>query len=496
MRERPNLLYIFTDEQAARTMAAYGNEGIDTPHLDHLASQSVVFDRAYVTQSVCTPSRSTLMTGLYPHTTGCTENNVPLPAHVPCFTEMGDWTDYATAYHGKWHLGNEIFAQHGFEEWISIDDGYRRYYDGDHDPEAHSTYHHWLVANGFEPDAVAPDGFRYFSRGFCARLPEEYSKPFYLANEASRFIRQNRDRPFVLTVNFFEPHMPYYGPRDEQYDPADVILPPNFHHDLDETNPLKTRLYRAAYYEQGHSGLPLRTEADWRRMIANYWGLCSLVDTHLGRILDTLRDCGLEDDTIIVYTSDHGDMMGSHRLLAKCVQFEEAATVPLLVRVPGVTEGGRHVSQPVSQVDLVPTILDAMGQPVPDGLPGASWMPYLRGEAATLPQEDVVYEWQGHNNGFGDIVGAVSILPIWREIADEERITAAVCDPVRTVVTAEGWKLSWSTLSEDELYNLNEDPYETRNLYADRAYRRVIEDLRERIRRWQERTGDTVLLPE
>ncbi len=328
MRERPNILYVFTDEQAAATMAAYGNTQIEMPNLNRLAEQSVVFDKAYVTQAVCTPSRSTLLTGLYPHTNGCTENNVTLPADVPCLPELADWEGYAMGYHDKWHLGNEIFAQHGFTDFISIDDGYRPHYEEQYDKNAHSTYHDWLVANGFRPDARAKDGFESFSRGFCARLPEEYSKPFYVANEACRFIRENRDRPFLLAVNFFEPHMPYFGPRDDQYDPADIPLPANFHDVPTEANPLKTRLYHAGYYANGHSGLPLRTEDDWRRLIANYWGLCSLVDTQFGRVLDTLARCGLMEDTIIIYTSDHGDMMGSHRLLAKCTQFEEAATVP------------------------------------------------------------------------------------------------------------------------------------------------------------------------
>lgn len=495
MKRQPNLLYVFTDEQAARTMAAYGNDQIQTPNLDRLASQSVVFDKAYVTQSVCTPSRSTLLTGLYPHTNGCIENNVPLPEDVPCLPELGDFSDYAVGYHGKWHLGDEIFAQHGFDDFISIDDGYRSHYRDYRDHDAHSTYHHWLVANGFRPDSVSKDGFRSFSRGYCARLPEEYSKPFYVANEASRFIRENREQPFVLTVNFFEPHMPYFSPRDNQYDPADIPLPPNFMDLPGEENPLKTRLYYLGYRDGGHSGLPLKTEADWRRMIANYWGLCSLVDTHLGRILRTLEENGLAEDTIVIYTSDHGDMMGAHHLLAKCTQFEEAATVPLLVRVPGVADDGRHVAEPVSQIDVVPTILDAMGQPVPEGLQGYSLMPFLRGEEPSLPEGDVVVEWQGYNNGFGDVIGQPSILPVWRETATEEEIVTALGDPVRTVITPEGWKLNWSSIGEDELYNLTEDPYETRNLYAEPGHEEVIADLKDRIRRWQARTGDTVVLP-
>ncbi len=493
MKRQPNLLFLFTDEQAAGTMAAYGNTAIETPHLDRLASQSVVFDRAYVTQSVCTPSRSTLMTGLYPHTNGCTENNRRLPVDVPCLPELGDFTDYATAYHGKWHLGDEIFAQHGFDEWISIDDGYRGYYREGRDPQAHSTYHEWLVEQGFEPDVVGPDGYRSFSRGFCARLPEEYSKPLYLGNEASRFIRQNRHRPFALVVNFFEPHMPYFGPRDAQYDPADVTLPPNFYCIPDESNPLKTRLYHEGYYAHGHSGLPLKTEDDWRRMIANYWGLVSLVDTHTGRILDTLRDCGLEQDTIVVYTSDHGDMMGSHRLLAKCTQFDEAATVPLLVRIPGIAEGGRHVTHPVSQVDLVPTLLDAMGQNVPAGLQGASMLPCLTGQG-DLVHKDVIVEWNGYNNGFGDVLGQASVLPEWQRLASKQEIITALGDPVRTIITPDGWKFNWSSIGEDELYHLADDPQETRNVAGEPQHRTLVQDLKRRIREWQVRTGDAAEL--
>ena len=124
----PNLLFIFTDEQRADTMAAYGNPHVNTPHLDGLADQSVLFERAYVTQSVCTPSRSTIMSGLYPHTNGCTANNYPLTGDFPTLAELWQDGSCIKAYHGKWHLGDEVFCQHGFDEWISIEDMYRPHY--------------------------------------------------------------------------------------------------------------------------------------------------------------------------------------------------------------------------------------------------------------------------------------------------------------------------------------------------------------------------------
>lgn len=488
----PNLLFLFTDEQRADTMAAYGNTRIQTPNLNQLASQSIVFERAYVTQPVCTPSRASILTGLYPHTAGCTENNVPLPADVPCFPEMlsgGHSThEYVTAYHGKWHLGDEIFWQHGFDEWRSIEDNYGRYYSPGRDPDARSTYHAFLIENGFTP----ANGKR-FGRGETTRLPEEFGKPAYLAREASRFIRENRDRPFVLFVNFLEPHMPFFGPRDDQHDADKVTLPANIDALPTADQPLKTRLFQRGYYERGHSGLPLRTEADWRRMIANYWGLCSLVDTHVGTILDTLAECGLDESTIVVYTSDHGDMMGSHRLLAKCVMFEEAARVPLLVRLPGQMACSR-IRVPVSQIDLVPTLLDWMGQPIPEHVEGQSLRPLVEGQK-DVPPRDVFVEWSGHNNGFGDMIGSVSVPEAMLQLATREEIIAAITDPVRTVITPDGWKFNCSPLGEHELYNLDEDPLETHNLATQEELRPLVEELAGRIRRWQERTADAVAIP-
>jgi arylsulfatase len=485
---KPNLLFIFTDEQRADTMAAYGNRHIEMPNLNRLASESVVFDQAYVTQPVCTPSRSSIMTGLYPHTNGCIENNRPLPSDVPCLPEMLPDQDYVTGYHGKWHLGDEIFPQHGFNEWVSIDDGYAKYYSPGRDREARSSYHHFLAQQGLKP----ANG-KTFNRHEAARMPEEFGKPAFLAQEASRFIRENRNRPFILYVNFFEPHMPFFSPRDDQYDPDEIPLPESFDILPTKEQPLKTHLFHRAHYEKGNHGLPLKTEADWRRVIANYWGLCSLVDTHVGTILGTLDECGLQDSTVVVYTSEHGDMMGSHRLLAKCVMFEEAARVPLLMRLPG-QRSSRRVRGPVSQIDLVPTLLDLMGQPIPDHLQGKSLKALLEKPGDAAHEESIVIEWNGPNNGFGDVLGRVSIHKSMLNLATKEQIERATTDPVRTVITPDGWKFNCSPLGEHELYNLKDDPLETRNLAAEPEYQPYMQELTARIRRWQVETGDTVNL--
>jgi arylsulfatase A-like enzyme len=482
------MLFLYTDEQAWRTLAAYGNTRLAMPNLNRLASRSAVFERAYVTQPVCTPSRSTLLTGLYPHANQCLRNNVRLPADIPCLPEMLPEGVYRTAHMGKWHLGDELYAQHGFQEWVTSEDGYNRYDGPGRDPARRSDYHHFLISRG-----ISPEKGDMFGRGEVCRLPEELGKPAFLAGEACRFLERNRTNPFCLFVNFLEPHMPYHSPRNDQYDPAEVDLPDNFGAAGDAAPVLKTRLLREQAFQQGHSGMPLQSEADWRRMIAHYWGLCSLVDTHMGRILAKLEELGLDDNTLVVFTSDHGDMMGSHGLIAKCVPFEEASRVPLLIRTPGGKPG--RVSGPVSQVDVVPTILDCLGVPAPAGLQGASLKPAMESGRAEPPDGGIVFEWNGADNGIEQVTRK-DPLPDWMTaLAPAEAIRAAFSAPSRTFVGSDGWKLTWHSAGEHELYDLNTDPGERTNLFgrpgmAERAARMVA-----RIRAWQARVGDTVELP-
>ncbi|MHC4085543.1 MAG: sulfatase-like hydrolase/transferase, partial [Planctomycetota bacterium] len=181
-QKKPNLLFIWTDEQRADTMAAYGNTRIHAPNLNKLAGESMVFQKAYVTQPVCTPNRSAVMTGLWPHTSGCTENNIPLPQDIRCLPELLNDPDYRTGYMGKWHLGNEIFVQHGLEEWVSIEDGYTSYYGKERDRNKRSDYHHFLIDKGYKPDRSTK-----FSRSFAARRPIEHCKPSFLEMKACEF---------------------------------------------------------------------------------------------------------------------------------------------------------------------------------------------------------------------------------------------------------------------------------------------------------------------
>lgn len=518
MADQPNLLFLWTDQQAARTMGAYGNDAIETPNLDALADEGTVFENAYVSQSICGPSRSTVMTGLYPHTTGITTNNLPLRTTEQCLPELGEFSDYATCWIGKWHLGDEVFRQHGFNAWISTEDGYRQFYRDDRSDDAHSTYHHYLIEQGFEPDVEEPDGFEWFSRGFVAKnVPEEHSKPAFMARKAREFIQKHQDMPFILYMMFLEPHQPYTGPRDDQYSASDVELPPNFEHEGFSDQPDRIRFFREAVKYRDITANPAKeylssppTEEEWRELISNYWGLVSLVDTHVGTVLDELDDHGLTDETVTVFTSDHGEMMGSHGLIQKMNQLEEAIKIPLVLRLPDGTDEER-VSNPVSQIDLVPTVLDAMGQPQADHLQGGSWLPHLRSEG-DLPQENVVVEWNGstclgildmstmweagETADFSEYAPQpdVAARKIWAEMDVDRDLMEVMTDPIRTIITPDGWKLNYRRSGEHELYNLAEDPYETNNLADDPSQAHRIEALYGKILGWQREYLDPVYL--
>ncbi|MGQ9599675.1 MAG: sulfatase family protein [Anaerolineae bacterium] len=484
IKGKPNLLFIFTDEQRADTLGCYGNRLVQTPNLDRLAADSFVFENAYVTQSVCTPSRSSIMTGLYPHTTGCTRNNIPLRPDTPTIAEMVS-SDYLCGYYGKWHLGDEVVAQHGFEDWVSIEDTYRRYYTRPEYLSRFSSYYHFLIKNGFEPDEER-GGAVVFSRRTAAGLAEEFTKARFLGREAARFIRSHANHPFILYVNFLEPHPPTFGPLDDLYRPDELPLGPTFNRqpadDAARINQVLARYYMSRHDEFGED---LRTEIGLRRLRAKYLGLVTLVDRAVGDILQALEDSGQADRTIVVFTSDHGDMMGDHGLIRKCVNYEEAIKAPLIIRVPWLDSGGRRIEGRVSQIDLVPTLLDLLGEPIPNGLQGVSRADVLRGRA-TLADNDVFFEWNG-TDSWEKAARSVGL-------SDEE--WEQIHGPWRSVISAEGWKLNLSPVDRCELYNLNEDPYEQHNRFDDPACRAEVDDLTDRIRRWQARTGDDAPLPE
>ena len=368
---KPNLILFLPDQQRADTLACYGGVKVHAPNLNKLASESVIFERTYVTHPVCTPSRSSLMTGTWPHINGCTRNSVPLDRRFRVFPELMQDTDYRTAYIGKWHLGEDGPAGRGFQHCISTD--------------GHGDYSNFLISKSIAPDK--PNG--QFSEVAVSNLPTELSRPKFLEKHACDFIEKHQREPFILVVAFVEPHSPYNGPLndvnplDEVELDATATLPE--HQDI----PLRYRLMREWQQAEAlldRERLPIQlffgfTPDEYRSIKQRYLGLVTLVDQSIGAILGCLERCGLRDDTIVVHTSDHGDSLGAHHLFGKETMFEEATRVPWLIRLPGQTRQ-KMISNPVSHIDFVPTLLDLLGQSNHPQCAGKSLLPLINEEAA------------------------------------------------------------------------------------------------------------------
>ncbi len=466
---KPNLVLFLPDQQRADTIACYGGARVHAPNLNKLASESVIFERTYVTHPVCTPSRSSLMTGTWPHTNGCTRNSVPLDRRFRVFPELMEDRDYRAAYIGKWHLGEEGPIGRGFEEWVSTDD--------------HGDYTNFLVSNGIAPDRQNGR----FSEVAISNLPIELSRPKFLEKRACEFIEKHQRDPFILVVGFVEPHSPYNGPLNDEHPLDQIALDATATRPESDDIPLRYRLMREWQQAEAvldRERLPTQlffgvTPEEYRSIKQRYLGLVTLVDQSIGAILACLERFGLTENTIIVHTSDHGDSLGAHHLFGKETMFEEATRVPLLVRLPG-QRASKTVPHPVSHIDFVPTLLDLLGQPNHPQCAGKSLLPLITEEASE--GENVFLEWAPNRTK----------VKKGTKLARRRLVKRAVEESTRTIVTPDGWKLCLRDKDLNELYNQKDDPLEMRNLYADRQYASVISRLAEEIHRWQESANDNL----
>jgi arylsulfatase A-like enzyme len=461
---RPNLLVILTNQQRHDTVPGRGQAAMSTPALRALAEESFAFTRAWCAQPLCSPARASLLTGRWPHEHGTRFNNQPLAATERTLAEYLP-AEYRRAWMGKWHLGDELRAQHGFDTWCSIEDGlYRPFYTHAEDLSRRSDYHQFLLAEGFPPDATDPrDGARLYSREFAAALGEPFAKATFLAARAADFLRQQPpDVPFCLVVSFLEMHPPHFSPLNRLHAPAAIPTGPAFMRPPAPNAAPAVRRLASQYRQSGYYGLPFETETHARRLRANYLGMVSLVDRAVGRVLAALREAGHAEDTLVVFTADHGEQLGDHALVQKGVLFEPSTRVPLLVRAPWLARGGRAVDGPFRQVDLMPTLLDLLGLAVPDRVSGCS-----RADWFTCP-------------------AAASDVPVVIENFDPRHPT----EEARSLIDGGRWKLNVYRDGHRELFDLAGDPAELENLVHEPAQRERRRRMVEQLRVWQSETGD------
>jgi len=381
---QPNILFICTDQQRYDALGCYGNPYVQTPTIDGLARDGVLFEQTYVQNPVCAPSRASLMTGQYPCNHGLWANGVTLPDHHPVFPKALADGGYACGMIGKMHL-SACFA--GRTE-PRLDDGFG-YYKWAHDPAHRSPendYHLWLASEFPElyAQAITSGGRTRHEPGGFDTMPSEAHYSRWASTRAIEFLDGvgKEDAPFFLWVNFFDPHHPFVAPPEylDRYDPDSLPDPVGFDGELATKPPIQQRASDESY--AGHArGFATYTSREIKEIIAAYYAMVTLVDDEVKRILDRLDATGLANDTIVIFTSDHGEMLGDHHLLLKGpMLYDCAVRVPLIMRWPGHLPAGERRSDLVQWIDLTSTFIELAGlEPMPT-CHGMSLLPLARGD--------------------------------------------------------------------------------------------------------------------
>ncbi|MCX8037776.1 MAG: sulfatase-like hydrolase/transferase [Candidatus Sumerlaeia bacterium] len=434
---RLNILYIMTDQQFGDAMSCrMGTRYIHTPAMDSLAETGMVFTRAYSPNPLCMPMRASLFTGRYPHETGVTRNvHVDMkPEHVSMglyFRRAG----YETAYYGKWHLcwNQKDADSHGFDNMTPVAD------------------------KGLDVDART-------------------------AASAAAFLRKKHDKPFLLVASFLNPHniceyargqeLPCgpigEAPPPEQCPPAPANLEPPLN------EPDSMTMMRKGYHASSLFPVGNFTANDWRRQRWGYYRMIEKVDTEIAKVLAALRESGLENNTLVIFTSDHGDCTGAHRFNQKTVFYEESARIPLIVSLKGQTAKGTTDKLVNIGIDVLPTLLDFAGLPIPKDLPGRSLRPLAMGQPVSDWRDYIVV--QNHMDQAGKVG---DIRP-----ALEGRM-------VRT----DRWKYCIYSRGQqrESLVDMANDPGETKDLATDPNHRKVLLDHREILAQWAREHNDPLV---
>ena len=435
--KKPNILFFFSDQQRWDTVGCYGQQLNLTPNLDRMAAEGILFRNAFTCQPVCGPARAALQTGKYPTETGCFTNHRMLPEDETTIAHRLSDSGYRVGYIGKWHLAS-------FGPFDGKDDFRIRPVP----PERRGGYKDfWLASDTLESTSHSYDGYMF--NGDMERV--DFPDGRYRADAQTDWVidylnAYDRDDPFFLFVSYIEPHHQndhkhYEGPHGSKEKYKNFTVPG----DLAET------------------------EGDWREEYPDYLGCVNSLDTNLGRILDTLEAKGILEDTIVIYTSDHGSHFRTRNREYKRSCHEGCVRIPMVIRGPGFT-GGKEVQDLASLIDLPPTILESAGVQPPESMKGNSLNRLAKGDNANWPQEVFIQISESQ-------VGRAIRTDRWKY-----SVTAPEKDARNDAAS--------DRYVEDFLYDLNEDPHEKNNLVRDPAYALVRADLAERLRRHMAHAGE------
>jgi len=459
MKKKKNILFLLTDQQRYDTLSCNNLSQCQTPVVDELAKNGFNFSYAYTPIALCSPARGSIMTGLYPHNHGQLTNtgdnfNGVFDKNIidkKTWTKVLNDNGYLNGYIGKWHLPKEgDNSLWGLNKW----DLYRTYYDELKETGIKNFYDYhgshlmdseWGVSN---PPVWGKSGLSY------DQMQETWS-----ANKTIDMIKdfKDKDNPFMVMTSFKGPHWDYMVPEpyDTMYDPKSIEKWGNF--DDPFINKPEIQQKEILRWNAGHL-----TWKDWQGMIAAYWGYCTFIDHEIGRIISYLKEKNLYEDTIIIFSTDHGDMIGSHRIFNKGFQmYEETHRIPLVIRIPGESDNGKKIESFVSHVDLFKTICDLADINVNNENDGFSLRNLIKGDNANS-RDSIFAEFHGY----------------------EPCLTS-----IRMVRTKK-WKYIYNPFSIDELYDMESDPFEIHNLAPRIGHKAVLMRMKERMIDWMRSTND------
>ena len=528
MPKRPNFLLFITDQQRADHLGCYGNSVNQTPHIDAIAARGTRFERAYVAGPVCMPNRASLMTGRMPSVHGVRHNGIPLALGATTFVRLLRNAGYRTALLGKGHLQNfeglapEIVWQNpgtgarppddlidadhdrrvgpDYDNewtpyWIDRPDHHVKlpYYDFEHvrlctlhGDHVHGDYGRWLAQHHADPDSLhgpgnaIPDTRYSAPQAWRTRVPEDLYSTSYVADMTIDYLdkhaAKNSEDPFFIQCSFPDPHHPFTPPGRywDLYDPDDVELPASFFANQDPPPIAHVRAHQRAEDQRSPYAPFTVSEREAREIIALTYGMMTMIDDAVGRVVARLDDLGLADDTVIAFTSDHGDWMGDHGIMLKGpLHYQGLLRVPFIWADPqgqGGQKGGQkgpgrgngqRFDGLASTIDIPTTFLDRAGLAPYNGLQGSSLLDTIAdpATASVAGRTGLLIEEDALRPNFGY----------------QER------PRVRTLVT-ERYRLSvWSGSDWGELYDLHDDPHELTNLWDDASAAQLKADLIEHL---------------
>jgi N-acetylglucosamine-6-sulfatase len=440
--KKRNMIFVLTDDHRYDAMGFLGGQSwLRTPNMDRLAREGAHLKNAFVTTALCSPSRASILTGRYAHAHKIVDNNTAIPKGTAFFPEQLRNAGYRTAFMGKWHMGGESDApQPGFDKWISFR-GQGTYFPS---PNGLNIDGRNVPQKGYITDELTD-----YAVDWIRQQPKTQPYFLYLSHKAVHgdFIPAARHKGKFKNEKFVPPATMPSAETDSQSQPQ------NQSQNQPQNQTMWVRNQRNSWHGVEY---PYHTGMDIETYYRMYAETLLAVDESLGRVLDVLRERGELDSTLVIYMGDNGFAFGEHGLIDKRTAYEESMRVPMLARCPELFGGGRTVTQVVANLDIMPTVLETAGVPPPPEIDGRSFLPVLQGK--NVPWRDALlyeYFWE-------------------RNFPHTPTIHALRTDRYKYIRYHGIWDL-------DELYDLQEDPNETRNLIADPRHAATVKQMNTRL---------------